>query len=286
MSKLHFSRICLLLFAVGVGFFSFNMGMTSALAQDFTGLLDAFSPLFSFPPLQAEARLSLIGTQLLYGKVVVPSLQLSWDLKDDFAMEPNVLFLDTMVRIQVGRLSLRTYYNVRDYKGTTLVTSLPNRPFGEARFDYSGLRLGGDFDVFQWGRSRVGVNLDYDLFVPNFTANINDANLATTAKQFNGAAALTIGTHFVYNPTFNLYGVSGVAEACARWPILGTEVTDWEVAWGLKGPETVLGCVALRGGYRRTSIEFHDTKIFNNVGASIDFNAAIGGWFGEMVYYY
>jgi len=259
--------------------------MSSAVAQDFPGLLDPFSPIFAFPRLEAEAKVSLIGTRLLSGKVVVPSLQRSWDLKDDFAVEPNALFLDSMVRLQVGRLSFRTYYNVRDYKGTTL-TTLPNRPVGEARLDYSGLRLGADFDVFQWGRSRVGVNMDYDLYVPNFTWNITDDNRASTAKQINGQAALTLGVHAVYNPTYCLYGISGVAEARARWPIMGAEVTDWEISAGLKSAETALGSVALRGGYRRTSISFHDSEIYNSVGASTEFDAVIGGGFGEVVYYY
>ena len=286
MIQRRFSRACLILLIVGVGGFLFHVGMPSAVAQDFPGLLDAFSPLFSFPRLEAEARVTPIWTSLLYANLVVPSLQVSWDLKDDFALEPNVLFLDSMLRIQVGRFSFRTHYNLRDYKGSTPVTNLPNRPFGEARFDYSGLRLGGDFDVFQWGRSRVGVNMDYDLYAPNFTASINQGNPASAGKQINGTAALTLGMHVVYNPTFSVYGISGIGEARARWPIMGTEVTDWEVSAGLKSAETVLGSVALRSGYRRTSITFHDTEVYNNVGASTEFDAAIGGWFGEMVYYY
>jgi hypothetical protein len=289
MIQRRFSRACLILFIVGVGGFLFHVEMNSAVAQDFPGLLDPFSPVFSFPRLQAEAQVRLIGTRLLYGKVVIPRVQFqsSWDLKDDFGMGPDALFLDSMVRLQVGRISFRICYNLRDYTGTTPVTYLPNRPFGEARFDYSGLRLGGDFDVFQWGRSRVGVNLDYDLYVPNFTASLYQAdNPATSGRQINGAAALTLGMHLVYNPTYCLYGISGVAEARARWPVSGAEVSDWEVSAGLKSPETALGSVALRGGYRRTTIEFHDTEAYNNVGASTEFDAAIGGWFGEMVYYY
>ena len=288
MSKLHFHRAYLMLIAVGVSFFLFQGGLSAAVAQDFPGLLDASSPLFSFPRLEAEARLTPIGTRLLYGKIVVtgvPNLPLSWDLIDDFGVEPNALFLDIMVRIQLGRLSFRTYYNRREYKGSIAATNLPNRPFGEARFDYSGWRVGGDFDVLQWGTSRVGVNLDYDTFVPNFTASINDPS-GSQGKQINGNAALTLGTHVVYNPTWCLYGISGVAEARARWPISGAEVTDWEVSAGLKSPETVLGSVALRGGYRRTNIEFRDTETYNAQGISAEFTAAIGGWFGEMVYYY
>jgi hypothetical protein len=286
MIKRRVPSAWLMIVIAGVGGFLFHAGATSAVAQGFPGLLDALSPLFSFPRLEAEARVTPIWTRLLYAKLVAPSLQMSWDLKDDFALQSSVLFLDSMVRLQVGRLSFRTHYNVRDYKGTTPLTNLPGRAFGEARFDYSGLRLGGDFDVFQWGRSRVGVNMDYDLYTPNFTASINEANRASAGKQIFGTSALTLGMHLVYNPTFNVYGISAVGEARARWPIMGTEVTDWEVSGGLKSAETVLGSVALRSGYRRTTIEFSDTAVFNNVGAATEFDAAIGGWFGELVYYY
>ena len=286
MIKRGFPRVYFIILIAGVGVFLFHAGMNSAVAEDFTGLRDAFSPLLSLPRLEAEARVTPIWTRLLEAKLVVPSLQLSWDSRDDFALEPDALFLDCMLRIQVGRLSFRTHYNMRDYKGSTVLTGLPNRPFGEARFDYTGMRLGGDFDVLQWGRSRVGVNMDYDLYVPNFTASINQGNSALAGKQINGTAALTLGIHVVYNPTFSLYSISGVGEARARWPILGTEVTDWEICAGLKSAETALGSVGLRGGYRRTSIAFHDTETFNNVGVSTEFDAAIGGWFGEMVYYY
>jgi hypothetical protein len=286
MIKRHVPSVCFMLLIAGVGGFLFHGGATSAVAQDFPGLLDALSPLFSFPRLEGEARVTPIWTRLLYAKLVVPSLQTSWDLKDDFGLQSNVLFLDSMLRIQLGRLSFRLHYDIRDYKGTTPFTNLPNRPFAEARFDYSGLRLGGDFDVFQWGRSRIGVNLDYDLYSPNFTASINEANRASAGKSISGTAALTLGMHLVYNPTFNVYGISAVGEARARWPIMGTEVTDWEVSGGLKSAETVLGSVALRSGYRRTAIEFRDSAAFNNVGAATEFDAVIGGWFGELVYYY
>jgi len=175
---------------------------------------------------------------------------------------------------------------MRDYIGTRPVTNVPDRPYGEARFEYTGLRLGGDLDVVQWGRSRVGVNMDYDLYVPDFRASINETTRFSPGKQINGTSALTLGVHAVYNPTFNLYGISSVGEVRARWPILGTEITDWEVSAGLKSAETALGSVALRGGYRRTNIEFYDTETYNGAGVSTEFNAAIGGWFGEMVYYY
>jgi hypothetical protein len=79
-----------------------------------------------------------------------------------------------------------------------------------------------------------------------------------------------------------------VAEARARWPIAGTQVTDWEVSLGLKTPETILGTTALKGGYRRTSIEFNDHRHqhWNNVTVPTNLNVVLGGWFVELAYYY
>ena len=167
MSKVHLSRISPVLFTVAAAIFLFNMGTTSAMAQ---GLLDAFSPIFSFPHLEGEAQLRLIDTQILSGNVVPsrpdsPLLPLSaraLDLKNDLGMTSPAVFLDFMVRVQLWRLSFRLNYSMRDYEGHTLFNGVPIH----SRFDYTGLRLGGDFDVVQWGRSRAGIDLDYDLYVP------------------------------------------------------------------------------------------------------------------------
>jgi hypothetical protein len=165
---------------------------------------------------------------------------------------------------------------------------------GVAAFDYTGLRLGGDFDVVRWNGSRVGIDMDYDLYHPQLsvTSFLRLQGGQTGAVILTGPTALTLGFHVVYNPSYNLYGITPIAEGRARWSISGSDVTDWEVAGGLKSPETPLGTVAVRSGYRHTNISFRDLGIAPvsaplpepTVRAQVE--VTMGGWFGELVYYY
>jgi len=261
-------------------------GMTTAAAQGFAGLFDVFSPLYTLPPLHSETRVTPIWTWLIDGKARVPSLGLSWDLRKDMGLSKSTLFLDTMVRIQVGRISLRFIYNVRDFKGSSDFFAVQDRPIGETRLDYSGWRFGSDVDLIQGNGLRLGANVDYDVFQPSFTATFVEADLVARGKKLTDASPMTVGFHVVLTSPVNLYGVAGTCEARARWPVLGAHVTEWELCGGLRLPESIWGTVALRTGYRRMSLEFKDRILYNGNPASAEFEVAVGGWFGEMVYYY
>lgn len=287
MRRASFLSMCL----AAVLVFILSPGASLCVAQDFPGLANPFSPVFSFPPLQGEATASLVWMNLLKGKAVVfaPSGQVTRDFKNYWEMNPAALFLDAMVRLQVGPLSARLNYAQRYFKGekgfaadATLV-----------QFDYTGLRIGGDLDILRWGRSRVGIDMDYDLYHPVLTATRLRADIGVdlaAESLLTGPSALTLGFHAVYNPSYNLYGFSAVAEGRARWSVAGSQVTDWEVSGGLKGPETIFGSVALRMGYRGTTISFSDhwtspnTNPPSRIGSNLD--VSMGGWFGEFAYYY
>lgn len=282
MYRVSFLCLCL---ASALAFGLSQPAVSPCVAQDFPGLANPFSPVFSFPPLQAEVRGSLIWMRLLKGKEVAGNQVL--DFKSFWGMDPGALFLDSMVRLQVGPFSARLHQSMRYFKGTDSFLG-PLAGIGVAEFDYTGLRIGGDFDVLRWNRSRVGIDMDYDLYHPQLAV--------TQATLLTGPSALTIGFHLVYNPSYNLYGFTPVAEGRARWSILGSDVTDWEVAGGLRSPETVLGTMAIRSGYRHTTVEFRDwlgtfpsppsvpVSVTVPVRAQVD--VTMGGWFGELVYYY
>ncbi|MBI5251331.1 MAG: hypothetical protein HY912_17725 [Desulfomonile tiedjei] len=262
----------------------FSSGASLCVAQDFPGLANPFSPIFSFPPLQAEARGTLIWMNLLKGSESAPSVPATFDFKKFWGMDQGAAFLDAMVRLQVGPFSARLHSNMRYFKGTdSFPASLAG--VGVAAFDYTGLRIGGDFDVLRWGRSRVGIDMDYDLYHPVVTA--------TGISELTGPSAMTLGFHAVYNPSYNFYGFSAVGEGRARWSIVGSQISDWEISAGLKGPETVLGSVAIMTGYRRTNVAFSDWVTVGPpwpqqtavpVRANID--VSMGGWFGQLAYYY
>lgn len=275
------SRLLVVALFLG-GISLFNGGPCIGTARAFYGLTDISSPFVFLPCLQAEVQVKPIWVTIESGQQNIPSLGIAWNLRNQFGLTETPLFLDSMARLQFGLLSFRIVYEIRDFVGNKSVVGRPDQSQAEARFSYTGLRLGADLDIFQRYKSRVGINLDYDLFQPSF----NEAIETVGGKKISGPAALTLGVHAVYNPSANYYGLSPVIEAVARWPILGTEVTDLELSIGVKSPETVLGSMALKGGYRRTDVDFKDHQRYNGVSVPTDFDAIMRGWFAEFAYFY
>ncbi len=199
-------------------------------------------------------------------------------------------FIDLMARFQMNRLSLRMIYEPRDFVGF--------RGGGEARFSYVNLRVGSDFDLIQSNRSRLGINFDYSLMKPEFFVSplFNSKSVPpiyahpqanNIGVHFSGNPAATLGIHLVYNPVTSIYGVSGIIESKARWPLTSTEVTEWDVSAGLKTAETVLGSWALKFGFRNTNIFFKDKfRGQNTIRRDLSFDTSINGWFGELTYLY
>ncbi|MGB6067993.1 MAG: hypothetical protein WBG50_24570 [Desulfomonilaceae bacterium] len=255
---------------------------SSVEAQGLCGLLDGYSPVISLPWLQGEMRGRVIWERIISGKQTIPNLGQDWDLRDTFNLTGGRLFMDYMLRVQLSRLSARLYYEMRDFDATSPFQNVPGQPGSSARFTYTGLRLGADLDIVQRCRTRFGVDMDFDLFAPDFTESVETPG----GKSITGPAALTMGIHGVYNPVMNFWGISPLLEVRARWPVSETKVTDWEISAGLASPETMLGTMAITGGYRRTSLQFKDSQVFQDTAASTDFDVVLGGWFADLIYYY
>ena len=260
-----------------------TFGLPHAIAQDLFGFANPGSP-FVYPPgLRGEVRATPIFVRIVKGQETIASPPLVWNLREHFNMINEELFIDTMVKLSVGRWSFRFHYEPRDLVGRTNFRNLPNAPEAEARLDYSGIRLGGDVDIFLPYGVYLGANLDYDLYRPIFTEAIQTDR---GGKKIQGEAALTVGMHVVANPVTSYYGMSGLFEARVRWPALGAEVTDVELSAGLRTPETILGSVALKAGWRHTEIEFTKPQRYNGLPVSTNFDATMEGWFGQFCYYY
>lgn len=261
------------------------MGAAPASAQFFSGLANYFSPLVYIPPVQGEFKVRPIFTSITSGTFGYPELGLSWDLRDDFGLNSTAAFVDIMGRLQVGMVSGRVNLDIRNFSGTVQSPYLPNNTVrSDAQFDYGGFRLGMDFDPLQWGRSRIGANLDYYLYQPRFIESI--INTANNTDISSGDTPLTLGFHVVLIPSAAWNGVTGIFEGRASWSVFGTSTTDWEVSGGIKFPETVLGAVGLKAGYRYTHLDFKDEEFFNGQEVLGEFDIAFAGWFGELVYYY
>jgi len=238
-----------------------------------------YLPFVYLPTLQAEVRATPIYMELSGGKEIVYEFvdggtQSSSEhgLKDDFNMtKPDVLF-DAMVRLTAGPVSLRLHYDSRTFVGVGR-NSTPK--YSVARLEYSGIRLGGDIDLFRWNGSRVGIDFDYDVYHPIFTEGIKTPG----GKIIEGEAAMTIGIHGEYSPTFTYYGMNPVFDANIRFPLRDTKVTDFRVGAGVRFLETVLGTWALKLGYRRTNLDFRESLVGR-------VETTFGGFFGELAYYY
>ena len=247
-------------------------------AQDPWPLENPFSPLASFPLLRGEAKLTPIIVTMQQGYFADGRKNERHDLKNWFKIEGgDNLFLDLMARFQLNRFSSRTHYELREFAGQRVET---DQNLADAGLVYWGWRQGFDIDLFLGNKSRVGFNMDYSFYGPTFTVFRPDGTKASPPNKLHGPSySGTIGAHAVYNPMWDIYGMSLIAEAWAHWPIYGTSLTDYEISGGLKWPDTVLGSFSVQAGYRWTSINFSDeTK--GNVNATWD------GVFGSISYYY
>jgi hypothetical protein len=283
MRKLVLARCSVILLMMTCTVLSVHGSATFSSAQGFRGILDTLSPVVTMPEVQGEFHIRPIWMKIASGHNSIPSLGLSWDLREDFGLVDPSLFLDIMVRIQVGRLGFRLHGNFADFSGQEKFGNQPDQPSADARFEYSGVRLGGDADILSWGRSRAGLNIDFDYFSPLFSESIQTPG---GGKKIIGKEALTIGAHAAFVPSYNLWGGSPVVELRVRGPLGGAKVSEVEFAAGLIGPETVLGVVGLRGGLRRTLVSFKSDQQYDDTEVSSEFEATLEGWFAELVYYY
>jgi len=241
-----------ILAAFGFGLLLAHTGAGSAFAQGMVpSLLDPRSPLVCIPPLQGEVRFTLTWAQVLSGKQTIPALGLSWDLRNDFLIRQPQLFLDTMVRLQAGRIGVRANYELRNFAGER---NLADGVIARNEFDFTGIRIGGDFDIYQRWNTRFGVNLDYTIYHPIFT----EASFTLGGKKIEGDPPVTLGLYGSYNPPRCIFGATFICDGEIRWAFTGANLTDWRISAGLKSPDTVLGSWALKGGYRQTSIGFQD----------------------------
>jgi len=246
-------------------------------AQDLWPLDDnPLSPLSYFPLLRGEAKFSLFVPTMKSGDFEDVGAE-KRGLKNFYKIDGgDSVFLDLMVRFQLGRFSSRTYFERREFVGHRRELG---RNLADATLDYWGWREGFDVDIFLGNKSRVGFNIDYSFYGPTFTVFNPDSDNSRPRRVIGPQYSGTVGVHGLYNPVWNLFGMSVVAEAWAHWPIFGTSLTDYEFSGGLKSPDTVLGAFSLKAGYRSTSISFSE-QTQGNVSSTWD------GVFGEIAYYY
>lgn len=285
----RFARYSFALCCIGVALCLTSV--QSAGAQNF-GWFDSWSPLAWFPSVEGDVKARLIWVNIGGGSfsgISFPgSVSEGGGLQSTFHLNKEELFLDSMVRFQLSRVSVRVGYEQRDFAGY-------RQPgLAETRVSYSGLRLGGDFDVLLWNRTRLGIDMDYDFYVPTFSFPLLPAN--NRVAHFSGNNAITLGFHAIFNPVRTIFGASAIAEVRGRWPIQGTQVTDWEISGGVASASTVMGSFSLKAGYRNTQIAYDARSITTAPVSPLDqsavsilnprFDVVFDGWFAEFAFYY
>jgi len=238
-------------------------GLRSAVEGDMPGLTNPAAPVVFTPAFRGEVR----GRPLyvsLSGTVTSEATGQSIVLGRDVSMLTDVVVFETMARAQLGRLSFRIQNDcyITGFLGENI------------RLDWPIWLLGADFDIVNRPALRVGVNADWSPFLPSLS--FSDIPLGT--YKLRTEQPVSAGLHATFNG-LDLWGLSPSLET--RFGLALTKKSKWdevEVAAGLKGPETVLGSMALRGGWRGSWLKMTD-KAFT---ADITWS----GLFGELVYYY
>ena len=118
--------------------------------------------------------------------------------------------------------------------------------------------------------------MDVDVYGGRPTFAFNGPTIGN--GEIVGELPATFGGHLVLNP-ISMGGLTVSLEGRGRSSFqTGTKMNEFEVVAGLKTPDTVIGCVTLRAGYRHTEIEFAKDPDVVDV--------TWKGVVGELVYYY
>jgi hypothetical protein len=233
---------------------------------DFPGVADSRAAMVFPPMFRGEARgraIYLFSQKQSFNNT---ALGISADLHRDLDFNDEGAMLEVMARVQAGRYSVRAHYD------EWLVTFRS----ANGHLNWPVFRMGLDLDLYYNSAFRIGLNCD---------VNWEEPILSLVAVPGQGALQIewdrpaTLGLHAAYNP----FGFGGLAISCEtrmRWPVTpNSRVTEFEIAGGVKGPATLVGAWALRGGWRYTAIELRK----NN---SSELSMKWSGIFGGLVYFY
>lgn len=238
-------------------------GMRRGVEGDMPGLANPRSPLVFPPVFRGELRARPLYVKLS-GTLTSIATGESLSLDRDITMIRDVAMFETMARCQLGRLSFRIHNDnyISGFRGDNI------------RVDWPNWRFGVDYDIVNKPGLRLGLNADWSPFHPSIS--FSDLRLGTYDLRTD--QPVSAGVHAVYNGQ-SLWGISPSLESRYRVGLVErSKVNEVEVAAGLRGPDTVVGCLALRGGWRGTWFNLSD----NAYKAEFSWSAI----FGELVYYY
>lgn len=233
--------------------------------EDMPGLTNPGNPFVFLPVFQGELRARLLGV-FLSGTVKNLQTGQTVDIGDGFEIVRSMMTVETMARAQIGRLSLRIHYDhdISGFKGSG------------ARLDWPLWQFGFDLDLVNTPCLRLGLNMDWFPWYPTMTLISTPLG---SIKMTPDQQAVTAGVHAVYSPR-TMWGMAPTAETKGYISLTPRAArNEVEVAAGLKGPATMLGSMAVRGGCRFTWFKITDPLGF-------EVNGTWSAFFGDVVYYY
>jgi hypothetical protein len=236
---------------------------------DMPGMVDKRVPFVCTPRFGAEARARALFMKLS-GGVTDETTDQTFDFVGDLGYEEQGIIIQSMVRLQFSRLSLRAVYDayLRTFRGGG----------AGGRLDWPEFYYGFDFDFYNTPSVRFGLDMDFYPNRPTFAVGQLPGIVPARSVTIVAPRPATIGLHLVWNP-INCGSLQWSFETRARRSIRsGSKLDEIEAAAGLLTPHTVLGEVGLRGGYRYSSLELGGEQFVAKPRWS--------AWFVEAVYYY
>jgi hypothetical protein len=235
------------------------------LDSNIPGLANPLSPLVLPPCFQGEVKARPIFELVTEQTFRAPKLGAVLDLEKDLGFDDQFTIVEVMVRAQIASLSVRADYE----------SPLSTSRSGLGHLDWPPFRMGLDLDLLDCRTCRIGVNGDVYWERPGLSVILPIIG----SRFITWNRPITAGIHVAFNPP----GWGGLApsfDSRVRWPLTqNSRLTEFEIAGGLRTPQTVLGSTAVRGGWRYTRIELR-----NSDPSELDFTWS--GIFGELVYFY
>lgn len=274
LRRLRFPLLPLLLLVLPAFFLGTARAQSLLPSAEGPSLRDAFAPRapnfcdpstwFVFlPAFRGEAKVRPLFVYLS-GDVQDSQSGLTYSLGSEVSIPKHVVVVETMVRGQISPFSLRVHYDayLNQFRGSN------------AKLDWPDWRIGMDFDLIDRGAVRLGLN--FDVYPQRPEVSVSLPQVGNVEYSFPRPA--TGGIHCIWNPV-DVSGMSLSLEARARRSLrTGTRIDEVDLAAGVKSAGTILGRVAVRGGWRYTVMGL-DTSAY-------EFRPRWSSVFGEVVYYY
>lgn len=193
------------------------------------------------------------------------------------ALSKTGSYIETMLRFQFGRLSLRGYYNIELQRILSNVVAV----------NWPSWRLGADIDVITWRGLRVGAAYDYYPERPFVVVNSSDltAKICADPPQTLGlVASFTPCESCTVSPSVEFRYQWPLGNSSSMWTDTFTQITQWEITAGFVLPRTVVGQSGIRFGYRNTDMYSGCSTLINGRKWAIDLSTS--AYFGEFVWFY